>query len=132
MPPQDKPSNNHLPYPKFIQLYEWFKNHQSNIKDRRLSQEDAASWAAKELGFRVTVSNIRAVASQEKDAPIQFEWPGGGRTLSGTTTLVLAGHTRTLALCLQALDSQLSALSPTLRADLDAIVSDLLPPTSQD
>lgn len=56
------------------QLYDWFKQNLEEIDAKRLSQNETAAWASKEMPFHVSSNTLAGIASERKGSMMHYVW----------------------------------------------------------
>ena len=71
---------NKLTYKDTVRLVDWFRSHKDEILRRRLSPDEVAQQAGRELDLKITDHNVRGIAGRHAEAVVEFDWPrGAGR-----------------------------------------------------
>ena len=100
----------------FVRLVEWVRANVATFGPKRLSCQEAADRAAQDLGFPVTIGNLRGICSVSPKAIISYEWPGA----KGHESVRGAGRART-AEQIATLTDAVRAISNELGIDLSGV-----------
>jgi hypothetical protein len=73
-----KKPRNQLNQNEKFKLYEFLKDKQEQIAERKMSQTEVGSWATGELGFTVTGNNVAGIMNSKTNAALPFVWAKGG------------------------------------------------------